>query len=876
MTRRAAPLAMLAGALALLATFVIFAAPARADLPLRKRFPLIPLLADAAVSPPFDKRDLGEPCRADSYPNPYSPLAKPLRNRHRRVTAGLGPSKVELRDAFVVDLPRTFTFELVAPPEGRLEFSYRLYDCHGGNAAASARVTIEDALGSTTKSVALTQPRAPKKKARNRRATAPDASAPTPTSAWQDVSMELGAAGDTPVRLTIAFETDAAPGDLVLAWAEPALSGRPAGEPTHEDTNVLWIVIDAVRSDSLGPSRTWIDTPEHAPGVTPTPAMDAIFARGTSFTRAYSMGNQTRTSTTAMIASVHPSIGGFFSHDWAFAKGRLSDWYTSRPPLVTQILEAAGWRVAHFGNNFFLWGSIAVGIDAGFPRIVDFRKVPDDAPAATTWATRFFEDHKDERWAMMLNYTAPHTPYEPPPEWQAAADALPGGKRLGEHGQLPRSYIGEIMWVDHNLGPVFAALDRLDLTKKTLVIITADHGEVMMPWHDCVGWEGERCGFNHSWTLYDDETNVPLVFSLPGRIAPGKVVDAPVSQVDLAPTILDLLGQPAAPGMAGHSIRGAFDDSGFTPSPVYVDGRRAAAIRVGDWKLIMHAPDDTANPSSRRTPEDGPLPRQELYDLAADPTEKHNLIRERAEMVPFLLNELGQVRTHLAACFASRAPPSDDDEAAVAIAAPAPVDPYLAPGTVAENRLMLVGGAEQGPLSGTIRAVGGTVTCVEPLPAGVECGPHSDGAVAVRVVAAPGNDATLTFLTSPWGAPLAVDLAAGWPHGGPLAADRLRVGAWGLALLHPGEAFDSPNRLELAVRDDFTTPPITQPGETAVYFWRSPFVPGQGVAGGGGAGPAVVARPTFIAPEDQVGDPHADEQLGSEVRKALKDLGYTH
>ncbi|MCC6625014.1 MAG: sulfatase [Deltaproteobacteria bacterium] len=819
-------------ALVALATLVDGAGSARAE-PLRRRWPLIPALADAVITPPLIRKDLDEPCGVETWANPYSPLPKPMRQRHARVTLPMVGSRVELRDAYLIDAPRTITMDLVAPIDARLELGYRVIAC-GASKPIALRVVTEDTLGRVEELIPLAGKR-------------------TRAIGWRELALDLRVAPGLPFRLTLALETESKAGAITVALAEPALTGRPHDAPTlptAADTNVLWVVIDAARGDALGPGRDF---------AIPTPTMDAVFARGAAFSRAYAMANQTRTSTTAMIASVHPSVGGFHSHDWAFARGRLDNFYKSSPPLVTTLLEAAGWRVAHLGNNFFLWGSIDVGIDAGFPHIVDFRSVPSDAIDASDHAISFFERHRDERWMLMLNYTAPHTPYQAPEEWDQAAKDMPGPARFGAHAHLPRSYLGELMWVDHNLTRVMQALERLELTERTLVIITADHGEVMYPWHDCRGGGGQRCGFNHSWTVYEDELWVPLVLALPGRL-PSRVIDAPVSHVDLAPTILDVLGQPPAPGMGGRSLRALIE--GAAPPeerPIYADGRRASSLRLGDWKLIVHSPDDIVAPRSRHTPEDGDTPRYELFDLAADPIEKKNLFRAEPEIVERLKGELARVRGELFTTFSERG--ATDSLAAGADAATS------ADESVADNRIMLVGGPDVRPLTGTIRAVGGRATCVRVTPPG-QCVAQPDGAITVMIDAPIGGQATLAFTTTPWGAPLDLQLDAGW-LGGPLPSHRLRLGAWGLALLRPGEALDAHERLALAARADPNAPPLPQPNETAVYFWRSMPADAPDLA-------RPIARPVgFVAPEDAVA-PGGDAQLGGEMRKVLKDLGYSN
>src|SRR6185436_5875330 len=101
-------------------------------------------------------------------------------------------------------------------------------------------------------------------------------------------------------------------------------------------------------------------------------------------------------------------------------------------------------------------------------------------------------------------------------------------------------------WLDSRLGELFARLDRLDLSDRTLVIITSDHGESL----------GEHGLYTHGSSLHEEQVRVPLILRLPGRLPAGLVVsDGMASHVDLVPTILDLAGQRPAAGAQGLSLR---------------------------------------------------------------------------------------------------------------------------------------------------------------------------------------------------------------------------------------------------------------------------------------------------------------------------------
>jgi arylsulfatase A-like enzyme len=897
----------------LLLLVLLFAGTAHADAPTplrRASVQLIPALAEAVIEPPLTRkldvqRCVGRQNHA-TWNNPFSTLPSPLRSRHVRLTGAIGPARIAFHDAFMIEPGHTLRWDIVPEVRPRLEFVWRTLSCGGRVPDLEYVVTVEGPDGTWTHVAPLLAPPAAKEGGRR-------------YSRMQEVVVDLPIDPHVPVRLSLLFRprggassrakanaNDGGDEDdggrrergALIALGEPVVTGVPdpdvgvlprsveqtvATAPAMgRDINVLWIVIDAVRRDALGPGRIF-------EGDDVTPNLDAVFARGTSFTHAYALANQTRTSTVAMLASTAPSIGGFHSHTWGFTTGRLDGFYRSDPPLVTRILERNGWRVGHFGHNLFVFAGESIGVDHGFPYSVDFKSIPSDAIDASAFAQAFFEENRDRRWALMLNYTAPHTPYRPPEEWAEKARELPGPERLG--GLLPRNYVGELMWVDHNLGPVFKRLDELGLTERTLVIVTADHGEVMQLSHDCFSaLVGQPCGFNHSLTVYDDELRVPLVFALPGVVAPGHVVETPISHADLAPTILDMLGLPQESRQMGRSLRPAFERRPVEQQPIVADGRLASALVQDTWKLIVHSRDDDVSPRARAIPDVDPSPLQELFDLAADPNETRNLAAARKDQVEVMLGELRAVRRAMRAAFLGNtepmvaAAPNGDAPANAAPTAPVP-----AGAIVATMALRIEGGPDGAELSYAVRpfegegqggAVGGRLECTA---AGTGCQAAADGGVEGVIVAPAGAYAEVRLGVS------AESMAPGrqlqWRfsvRGETWDEDRLRLGYWGLAFFRGKPRPDVRTLVEAARTDAL---PLVQPRETAVYLTvHADASLDAALALPSVAAPRSTARPPPVqaipnddglAPEEGSYDRRVDQQLGKDMRKVLRELGYT-
>ena len=278
---------------------------------------------------------------------------------------------------------------------------------------------------------------------------------------------------------------------------------------------------------------------------------------------------------------------------------------------------------------------------------------------------------RGQPWFLWLHYMDPHGLYDPPPEHRvfhtAGPDPIPPdpGPKPGElyrhhvaEYNVPASarladgridanavrdlYDGEVHYVDAEIGRLIDALRESGELARTLIVVTADHGESL----------GEhQYWFEHGRDAYEAGCRVPLLVVLPenwkDRPLPGRR-DGDVSLVDLAPTLLDLvrlspLGGPSrADTLAGVSRSHMFlgGDHGDL-HPVFVEKVERAersgivqhkGVRIGDWKLLRryaHAWDERTN-----GPKQLLVLSEELYDLAADPNETKNLIRDPPKKAP--------------------------------------------------------------------------------------------------------------------------------------------------------------------------------------------------------------------------------------------------
>jgi choline-sulfatase len=173
-----------------------------------------------------------------------------------------------------------------------------------------------------------------------------------------------------------------------------------------------------------------------------------------------------------------------------------------------------------------------------------------------------------------------------------------------------RAYYGAIGYVDDQLGTLLRTLGDCGLDGETLVLFTADHGDML----------GER-GLWYKMTWHENACRVPLIIAQLGDLAPRRVA-ASVSTIDLLPTLAEIAGDGAAPAYAGP-----IDGRSLLPHLAGTDGHDEVLgeyfgegaiapllmIRRGRWKYIRSLPDP-----------------EQLYDLVADPLEQHNLARDTA------------------------------------------------------------------------------------------------------------------------------------------------------------------------------------------------------------------------------------------------------
>ena len=462
---------------------------------------------------------------------------------------------------------------------------------------------------------------------------------------------------------------------ILILLASQAVTARAAAEPGRPP-NIVFLLADDLGYGDLGCyGQTKIRTPN----------LDRLAAEGMRFQAHYAGSNVCAPSRCVLMTGMHPGHGYIRENRQArgFPEGQepVPEGWLKLP----RLLKGQGYTLGGFGK----WGLGPVGSTGdprrqGFDRFFGYncqavahnyypthlwdnetsiplrnppfpahQKLPATAdptdPASyarftgldyapdliTTEAVKFLraEAARDHPFFLYYPTTVPHLALQVPDDSLGAyAGQFPETPYTGDRGYLPHrqpraAYAAMVTRLDREVGRLLATLDELGLRDQTIVVFTSDNG----PLYDRLGGTDTdffasagglrgRKGSNGEGGFRE-----PCLVRWPGQIAPGTVTDRVTGFEDWLPTLLDLIGAPAAipPGLDGISFAPTLLGQAQPPRPfLYRESPGYGgqqSVRVGDFKAIRR----NLNPPPRakdQTP--GPL---ELYNLATDPTESHNI-----------------------------------------------------------------------------------------------------------------------------------------------------------------------------------------------------------------------------------------------------------
>ena len=369
-----------------------------------------------------------------------------------------------------------------------------------------------------------------------------------------------------------------------------------------------------------------------------TPNIDRVMAMGTTFENAFAQVAVCNASRTSALSGLNPGITGV--HD------NYQLWSDHVTPALTLpgLLNGAGFSTSLIGKVFHDT-EMAPEVEAA---VADFRYRPgteqaagnhpiDYGPSAlpleqqTDWlsseqAIARLDAAGDDPFAMFLGLVRPHLDWVVPQEYldlYPVEDIVLPFTLDGDLSDVPefmrslvfddlqqevldagvwqaalQGYFASITFADAMLGRVLDAMEANGQLDDTMILLWTDHGYHL---GDKDNWQ--------KFTLWEEAARAPFVLALPGAADDGQRVAQPVELVDMMPTVLDLMGLAAPEGLSGRSLRAFIDDPSFTDDGVAITTMYgSASIRSGEWRYIRY--------------EDGST---ELYDLANDPNEWHNL-----------------------------------------------------------------------------------------------------------------------------------------------------------------------------------------------------------------------------------------------------------
>ncbi len=416
--------------------------------------------------------------------------------------------------------------------------------------------------------------------------------------------------------------------------------------------HVILISLDTTRADHMGFLGSKVRTPN----------LDRFANEAVVFTDAMTAAPTTLAAHTSILTGSHPQSHGVPRNGFVVNDDNV---------MLAELLADEGFHTAAFLGSFAL--DSRFGFDQGFDVFDDDFDIQVDrdsydqnqrrAASVTDAVLEEIGGSSPDRRFLFVHYFDPHSPYDPPepyrgmyaagpnapkraalPELGASAaahqKAISGSPRsVFRHGLTrellhgatgePRGddeafaalYAGEVSYLDEHLGRLFDGLDEAGILDDALVILTADHGETFYEHADF---------WNHGLWAYQTTVHVPLVVRLPGAASAGKRIELPVSTVDIVPTVCEMLGLELPDRVQGRSLTAAWDDARpLEPRTVYCEATQPVAPEIESgvsWTNLSKP--KALRRGSMKYIFARYLGVEQLFDLAADPDERVDLLRD--------------------------------------------------------------------------------------------------------------------------------------------------------------------------------------------------------------------------------------------------------
>lgn len=385
---------------------------------------------------------------------------------------------------------------------------------------------------------------------------------------------------------------------------------RPAGTwrqiealRERDDLNLIVILVDTLRADRM--SAYGYERPT-------TPVLEALAESGVRFENVLAQSTWTKSSMASMLTATYPVKNRITRFDHGLPEGAT---------LASEILKRAGFHTVGLWRNG--WVSPNFGFDQGFDIYLKPPPTPMESagnPSAAGLlgtdrslidsAIQFAKSNADRRFYLYLHMMDVHQ--------YVYGDGVDFGSSYSD------IYDKSVHFVDSHIGTFIAALQEIGLMKKTVIAVVSDHGEAFLE-H---GTEG------HARNLYDETTRVPFLLLLPFRLEEPIVVQTPVENVDVFPTLLDLVGLPGLPEADGESslplvLSAAREEEG--EAPLESGEARYAHLDTHWGRMSMDPLPLVLVHEGRYRLHQSALGPPELYDYVSDPGEQRDVVQEHVE-----------------------------------------------------------------------------------------------------------------------------------------------------------------------------------------------------------------------------------------------------
>lgn len=400
----------------------------------------------------------------------------------------------------------------------------------------------------------------------------------------------------------------------VLGLAGCREADRATAPPPAPRPHVVVLSLDTTRADRLG---------SYGYARPTSPHLDRLAAESVLYTRAIAPSSWTLPSHASLFTGklttshgAHYDPQGPLNLAGVIEGPREWSQYRARPLPETERTLAEILREAGYATGAVVagpWLKRPFGLAQGFDYYDDDHVTTTDgrrADSVTDAALRWVERSAGRELFLFLNYYDPHGPYSPPEPYLSRflAPGTRPSEGLPKGEELQARYDAEILFMDEHIGRLVAGLRAAGIYEDALILVTADHGELL----------GEQGRLGHGQHLTQAEIHIPFFVRYPrGREGPRRV-DSPVQLTDVVPMVTRALGLPPPSGIQGGVPPSIGHPVVAEVYPLPFDSPEGdwRALFDGSWKLLWNSQG-----------------RHGLYDLGQDPGERANLAGRNSERV---------------------------------------------------------------------------------------------------------------------------------------------------------------------------------------------------------------------------------------------------